>query len=98
MKQNINDKNRMASKKKEDNQGVENMKKWLDQYGILRNRENKDLRRCPFCGSSPKYKKCFPMDNLHTVMCLKKTCGINPSAIGESKKEAVDKWNHRIGG
>lgn len=54
------------------------------------------IKECPFCGCLPEYKKGFPMENLHMVICDNRRCGIKPCGMGVTEKEALEKWNKRV--
>lgn len=54
-----------------------------------------ESKPCPFCGMLPEYRKDFPTGKLHTISCENEECKIHPYALGKSKNEAIEKWNHR---
>ncbi len=56
----------------------------------------KDALKCPFCGTTPTIEPCYGggPDN-HIIGCSSRRCDVTPCVVGESAKEAIEKWNNR---
>lgn len=56
----------------------------------------KELLPCPFCGSAPVIEPWHggrPTKKM--ISCESTSCHVNPGVTGETRKEAVVRWNGR---
>lgn len=51
---------------------------------------------CPFCGSFPEVEPWHGGGpNKHMVSCANDSCHCGPGTTGNTKKQAIDRWNVR---
>ena len=64
----------------------------------VQNSSDEELKPCPFCGSTKIYvyvPTMYEIGNDASVNCENPLCGAE--VRGESSKEAIAKWNRRVG-
>lgn len=55
-----------------------------------------DIEPCPFCGRTPAVKEMSHC-TIVEVHCDNGDCEIHPWVLKNSRKEALDAWNTRLG-
>ena len=52
---------------------------------------------CPFCGKTPAVKKLqsWGCEYKHLVACSNNACPVKPAAVGETRADAIRRWNTR---
>lgn len=55
-----------------------------------------EMKTCPFCGRVPAMEEIRRWAVIR-VSCDNEDCKVRPAAIGQTRKEAVDTWNTRLG-
>ena len=56
-----------------------------------------DLKCCPFCGATPEIQ-FWPGGgpNKRLISCPGTKCDVQPMVTGETEREAVERWEHRV--
>lgn len=60
------------------------------------------LEPCPFCGLTPDLEDddvCYPLDKKHSIWtcgCPESSGGCGAEVVGNSKEDAIKKWNTRV--
>ena len=63
----------------------------------------KNIKDCPFCGQvidETDRDFCYPSDREYTSWiagCMESAGGCGAEVLGESKEDAIKKWNNRNG-
>lgn len=52
---------------------------------------------CPFCGKTPAVKRLqsWGCEYKHLVACSNNACPVKPAAVGETRADAIRRWNTR---
>ena len=55
-----------------------------------------DVEPCPFCGETPQVSE-VSQGTMTAIVCGNEGCDVRPWVLKNSRKEAVDVWNTRLG-
>jgi hypothetical protein len=56
-----------------------------------------EIKECPFCGAKPLIEPWHGgARTKHMVYCGNDYCFVGPQVTGETKSEAIERWNTRV--